>query len=77
MSVDAAENSALCFAIKSPGRVGKGGGETTELLPHFMRVGSEVLLTFIFDEEQACKQDELLFKQTLLQAVSTPPSESK
>lgn len=35
-------------------------------LSKFMKEESEVLLTFMFDEEQACRQDELLHKQTLL-----------
>lgn len=35
-------------------------------LSKFMKEESEVLLTFMFDEEKACRQDELLHKQTLL-----------
>lgn len=31
-----------------------------------MKEESEGLLTFMFDEEQACRRDELLRKQTLL-----------
>lgn len=40
--------------------------ETERVRSKFMKEESEVLLPFMFDEEQECRQDEFLCKQTLL-----------